>query len=168
MNTLCSVLLILLFDLARCEDLDFLNENQKRNLGNMKRSDLPENIQRVLREVVLHGNATAHWCCNVATSRTIIETHSQLLYVRQIRDRVTSTSCGFLWLSRCSRHHYYYISSPKYNTLYNSKVINTSCPDENLVCCKGYALVAKHCLPLSEIPAIKDDLINLHHAGLLG
>lgn len=58
MNTLCSVLLILLFDLARCEDLDFLNENQKRNLGNMKRSDLPENIQRVLREVVLHGNAT--------------------------------------------------------------------------------------------------------------
>lgn len=37
-------------------------------------------------------------------------------------------------------------SSPMYTTTYQSKVINTSCPDQNLVCCKGYVLVAEHCL----------------------
>lgn len=148
--------------------LDFMSENQKRNLGTLKLESLPDNEHRVLREVILHGNATAHWCCNVATTRTIIETHSHLIYATKIRDRVTYTSCGFLWLSSCSRHHYSYYSSPMYTTTYQSKVINTSCPDQNLVCCKGYVLVAEHCLPLSEIPAIKDDLIDLHHAGVLG
>uniref|UniRef100_A0A8W8KD82 Secreted protein n=1 Tax=Magallana gigas TaxID=29159 RepID=A0A8W8KD82_MAGGI len=97
--------------------LDFMSENQKRNLGTLKLESLPDNEHRVLREVILHGNAT---------------------------------------------------SSPMYTTTYQSKVINTSCPDQNLVCCKGYVLVAEHCLPLSEIPAIKDDLIDLHHAGVLG
>ncbi|XP_061198119.1 uncharacterized protein LOC133206194 [Saccostrea echinata] len=169
MVTFRLLLHVLLFCFALCEDpLDFLNEKQKRNLGETELSNLPESVQRVLREVILHGNATAHWCCNVATTKTIIETHSQLMYVSKIRDRVTYTSCGFLWLSSCSRHHYYYISSPMYKPTYRSKTIKTSCPDANLVCCKGYALVANHCLPLSEIPAIKDDLINLHNAGVLG
>ncbi|XP_022318045.1 uncharacterized protein LOC111121179 [Crassostrea virginica] len=163
------LLLVLLFNGAISNDpLNFLNEKQKQNLEKLDFRKLSDNTQRFIRDVTLHGNATAHWCCNIPTSKTIMETHSQLMYVTKMADRVTYTSCGFLWLSSCSRHHYSYYASPLYRTTYNTKTINISCPDEHLVCCKGYVLVAEHCLPLSEIPAIKHDLINLHNAGILG
>lgn len=38
--------------------LDFMNEKQKGNLGTLKLSSLPDSEHRVLREVILHGNAT--------------------------------------------------------------------------------------------------------------
>ncbi|XP_062615794.1 uncharacterized protein LOC134277481 [Saccostrea cucullata] len=150
-----------------CDPLEFLSEKEKEALGKMHILDLPENAQRVVRAVTLHGNATAHWCCNVATTKKITQTHSQLLYTKQIRDRVSHHHCGFLGLSRCARHHYYYISVPQYKTTYSVKVIHTSCPNKNLVCCKGYVLVAGSCVPLSEISNIKDDLINLHNGGIV-
>ncbi|XP_022317715.2 uncharacterized protein LOC111120948 [Crassostrea virginica] len=116
--------------------------------------------------ITLHGNATEHWCCNVATTKKIIQSHSTLIYTKQIKDRVTHHHCGFLGLSRCAGHHYYYVSVPAYKTTYTSKTIETTCPKKNLVCCKGYLLVADNCIPLSAIPDIKDDLIRLQNANI--
>lgn len=50
-----------------------------------------------------------HWCCNVATTRRIVQSHSKLIYTKQVKDRVSHHHCGFLGLSRCARHHYYYV-----------------------------------------------------------
>lgn len=50
-----------------------------------------------------------HWCCNVATTRRIVQSHSKLIYTKQIKDRVSHHHCGFLGTSRCARHHYYYV-----------------------------------------------------------
>ncbi|XP_022316223.2 uncharacterized protein LOC111119934 [Crassostrea virginica] len=153
--------------LVKCDLLDFLSDQEKVAIGKMHFSELPENARRVVRTVTLHGNSTAHWCCNVETTKKITETHSQLMYIKQVRDRVSHHHCGFLGLNRCARHHYYYVSVPQYKTTYSIKVIHTTCPNKNLVCCKGYALVAGSCVPLSEIPNIKDDLINLHNSGVV-
>ncbi|XP_011454253.1 uncharacterized protein LOC128164417 [Crassostrea angulata] len=116
--------------------------------------------------VTLHGNATNHWCCNVATTRRIVQSHSKLIYTKQVKDRVSHHHCGFLGLSRCARHHYYYVSVPAYKTTYTYRTIHTTCPSSHLVCCKDYILVADNCIPLSEIPNIKDDLIKLHNANI--
>ncbi|XP_062615792.1 uncharacterized protein LOC134277478 [Saccostrea cucullata] len=119
-----------------------------------------------LSPVTLHGNATNHWCCNTATTKKIVKSHSQLIYTKQIRDRVSHHHCGFLGTSRCARHHYYYISVPAYKRTYSTQTIHTSCPSQNLVCCKDYILIADNCVPLNEIPNIKDDLIKLHNANI--
>uniref|UniRef100_A0A8W8KDT3 Uncharacterized protein n=1 Tax=Magallana gigas TaxID=29159 RepID=A0A8W8KDT3_MAGGI len=107
-----------------------------------------------------------HWCCNVATTRRIVQSHSKLIYTKQVKDRVSHHHCGFLGLSRCARHHYYYVSVPAYKTTYTYRTIHTTCPSSHLVCCKDYILVADNCIPLSEIPNIKDDLIKLHNANI--
>ncbi|XP_060077870.1 uncharacterized protein LOC132557383 [Ylistrum balloti] len=162
-----NLVLIALMAFIPSHMLDSVLQDEATMFGNLKYDSLPERVKEVLRESRAPGDETAHWCCNINPTKTIVDSRTVSVTVVIPIKHTHSKSCGFLWLSRCSSTSYTTGYKRAYKASYTSRLVPTSCPDEHLVCCKEYIKVADQCLPQSRLPDIKDDLLKLHGAGVV-
>jgi len=132
-------------------------------LAKTKIADLPEKLQRLVREV----GDNNHWCCAIDTVKTLVTSHAVIKYYQTSHHTKYYRGCGWWGWSRCSVRQTHYRHNAGYFTQYKSTTHQTTCPDRHSVCCRGYLLVAEHCLPLHQLAAIKDDLVKLKEMGLL-
>ncbi|OWF56327.1 uncharacterized protein LOC110448601 [Mizuhopecten yessoensis] len=135
--------------------------------GNLKYDSLPERVKEVLRESRTSTDETAHWCCKINPTKTVVDSRTVTVTVVVPVKHTHHSSCGFLWLSRCGSSSYTTGYKTAYRASYKSRLVPTTCPDQHLVCCKDYIKVADQCLPQSRLPDIKDDLLHLHSAGIV-
>merc|ERR1712050_684070 len=149
---------------AKVADVTWLTPEVQKYLATAKLEQLPDSVQRLVRAVGDNG----HWCCAIDTNKVIVTSHAVLKYYHTSHHSKYYKGCGWWGWSRCSVHQVHYAANAAYFTNYKHTSYKINCPDHHAVCCQGYLLVAEHCLPLSQLGNIKDDLIKLKEMGQLG
>ncbi|XP_033736760.1 uncharacterized protein LOC117325001 [Pecten maximus] len=147
--------------------LESVLHDESTMFGNLKYDSLPDHVKEVLRESRASGDESAHWCCKINPTKTIVDSRTVSVTVVVPVRHTHSKSCGFLWTKRCTSTSYTTGYRRAYKATYTSRLVPTTCPDEHLVCCKDFIKVADQCLPQNRLTDIKDDLLKLHDAGIV-
>ncbi|XP_064605799.1 uncharacterized protein LOC135470694 [Liolophura sinensis] len=158
-----GLLIPVCLSLAEIDDITFLTVGEKRSLAKIDIEKLPESVKRAVDVV----NAKEHWCCKIHPTKVVVNSRAVQQYIKQSTQHTNYGKCGLWGWRRCSRHWVTYYQHSTYKTVYSRQTIVTTCPDRDVVCCKGFLQVAHNCLPLSELPKIKDDLKKLKDKGVL-